>query len=205
MKAERSSSVVVVRTRARVSFSARQWSTISYGTQSPTSFLSWARRRRVFLKRRLSFFRGARGERGGLRLALRLRPRGRHGGSHLRSHFLVVAGLLLRGAILFLLFGGRLRGDLLVVAGLLLFLFGLFLARAQLLRRLRRLRALLLRRLLVADALSLCFLRQPRAPLLRLLLLPRALLRRLLLLLGLRLFKRRRGGSAKVFFYLVRR
>lgn len=133
---------------------------------------------------RLSFFRGARGERGGLGLALRLRPRGRRGGTRRRSHLLVVAGLLLllRGAILFLLFGGRLSlGDA------LLFLFSLLLARAPLLRR-----------LLVADALSLCLLRQPRALSLRLLLLPRALLRRLLLLLGLRCFKRRRGGSDKV-------
>ena len=137
---------------------------------------------------RLSFFRGARGERGGLGLALRLRPRGRRGGTRRRSHLLVVAGLLLllRGAILFLLFllfGGRLRGDAL----LFLSLFSLLLARAPLLRR-----------LLVADALSLCLLRQPRALSLRLLLLPRALLRRLLLLLGLRCFKRRRGGSDKV-------
>jgi len=135
---------------------------------------------------RLSFFRGARGERGGLGLALRLRPRGRRGGTRRRSHLLVVAGLLLllRGAILFLLFGGRLSlGDAL----LFLFLFSLLLARAPLLRR-----------LLVADALSLCLLRQPRALSLRLLLLPRALLRRLLLLLGLRCFKRRRGGSDKV-------
>jgi len=136
---------------------------------------------------RLSFFRGARGERGGLGLALRLRPRGRRGGT--RSHLLVVAGLLLllRGAILFLLFllfGGRLSlGDAL----LFLSLFSLLLARAPLLRR-----------LLVADALSLCLLRQPRALSLRLLLFPRALLRRLLLLLGLRCFKRRRGGSDKV-------
>ena len=138
---------------------------------------------------RLSFFRGARGERGGLGLALRLRPRGRRGGTRRRSHLLVVAGLLhyLRGAILFLLFllfGGRLSlGDAL----LFLFLFSLLLARAPLLRL-----------LLVADALSLCLLRQPRALSLRLLLLPRALLRRLLLLLGLRCFKRRRGGSDKV-------
>ena len=135
---------------------------------------------------RLSFFRGARGERGGLGLALRLRPRGRRGGT--RSHLLVVAGLLLRGAILFLfflLFGGRLSlGDALLF---FLSLFSLLLARAPLLRL-----------LLVADALSLCLLRQPRALSLRLLLLPRALLRRLLLLLGLRCFKRRRGGSDKV-------
>lgn len=139
---------------------------------------------------RLSFFRGARGERGGLGLALRLRPRGRRGGTRRRSHLLVVAGLLLllRGAILFLLFllfGGRLSlGDALLF---FLSLFSLLLARAPLLRR-----------LLVADALSLCLLRQPRALSLRLLLLPRALLRRLLLLLGLRCFKRRRGGSDKV-------
>lgn len=137
---------------------------------------------------RLSFFRGARGERGGLGLALRLRPRGRRGGTRRRSHLLVVAGLLLRGAILFLfflLFGGRLSlGDALLF---FLSLFSLLLARAPLLRL-----------LLVADALSLCLLRQPRALSLRLLLLPRALLRRLLLLLGLRCFKRRRGGSDKV-------
>ena len=201
MKAERSSSVVVVRTRARVSFSARQWSTISYGTQSPTSFLSWARRRRVFLKRRLSFFRGARGERGGLRLALRLRPRGRHGGSHLRSHFLVVAGLLLRGAILFLLFGGRLRGDLLVVAGLLLF-FSVFFSRA---RSFSAAFAAFARSFaaFVADALSLCFFASPRRFSASFSSRARCFAASLLLL-GLRLFKRRRGGSTR-FFYLVRR